>query len=142
MPARSQHGAAVSRKRCRCHSALLNPSSFGDLLAALVHEAEVDVAFRRREDESTFRHLGMPAKDVRDLLRERHGALLPVLRQERVLRFRAHVHAAVRQIQIRPVQRLQFATSQAGGEREGEDGALPVRALLKELLEVRVGRRD
>ena len=80
-----------------------------DLLAALVEEAVIKVAFRRREDERAVRYMRVPAKDLRYFFGEWDGAFFPIFRQKRILRFCPDVDAPVREVQVRPVERLEFA---------------------------------
>jgi hypothetical protein len=50
--------------------------------------------------------------------------------------------APVHQVQVRPVERLEFAAAKSGSERKGKERAFPVIALGKKSLEFRIGVGD
>ncbi len=77
-----------------------------NLLASFMHEAVIEFAVRRREDNGASRKPRMLIKNLCHLLWDRHRPLFPVLRQEAVLGFGGDVNLPVRKIKVRPVQRL------------------------------------
>jgi hypothetical protein len=114
IPARSQRVAALSRNLWRWPFVLVEAGGLCDLFfAKVVHIAIVEVAPGRRKNQSAIGDAEMLAQDVRYLLRERNDALLPVFGKEVVLRLGPHMDSAVRQIQVAPVQRLQFPSTKA-----------------------------
>ena len=58
----------------------------------------------------------MLLQDLGDFFGEWDGAFFPIFRQKRILRFCPDVDAPVRQVQVRPVERLEFAAAKACGE--------------------------
>jgi len=91
----------------------VEPRAFGDVFTAVVQKALVQVAFRRREDDGAIRHLRVRAQDLRYFFLEWDGAFFPIFRQEPILGFGPDVDAPMRQIQVRPVERLEFAAPKA-----------------------------
>ena len=115
--------AAVSRKRWRCHSASLRPALF----ATFLQRSWRKLGLHTRppfcgDGKTTGQFSRVLLENPDDFLRERDGALLPVFGEEAVFGFGRHMHAAPREIQVRPVERLQFAAAEAGGKRFAFEG--------------------
>jgi len=89
----------------------IEPRALGNVLTAVVQKAVVEVALWRREDNGAIRHLRMRAQDLCYFLGEWDGAFFPIFRQKPVLWFCPDVDAPMRQIQVRPVERLEFAAA-------------------------------
>jgi hypothetical protein len=136
IPARRQRVAALSRNLWRWPFALVEAGGLCDLLATVVHIAIVEAAPGRRKNQSAIGDAGMLAQDVRYLLRERNDALLPVFGKEVVLRLGPHMDSAVRQIQVAPVQRLQFPSTKARGPRQCKKCLVPWFAGAKGFLQI------
>ena len=81
----------------------IETSRLRDLLAAIMQIAVVGVTLGRWKDQSAVRDSLVFPKNVGYFLRERNDALLPVFGKEFVLRFGAHVDAAVGEVEIAPV---------------------------------------
>jgi hypothetical protein len=78
-------------------------------LTPVVEEAAIEVALRGRKDEGAVGQVRMPAQYIGYLFGEWDGAFFPIFRQKRILRFCPDVDAPMRQVQVRPVERLEFA---------------------------------
>jgi hypothetical protein len=58
----------------------------------------------------------MPAQDLGYLFGEWDGAFFPIFRQKRILRFCPDVDAPVREVQVRPVERLELGAPEPSRE--------------------------
>src|SRR5438105_1072458 len=88
----------------------------GDVLAAVMQKAVVEVAFGRREDQGALGHSRMSAQDVGDFFGEWDGAFFPIFWQKRILRFCPDVDTPVGEVKVRPVERLEFAAPESSRE--------------------------
>jgi hypothetical protein len=58
----------------------------------------------------------VPPQDLGYFFGEWDGAFFPIFRQKRILRFCPDVDAPVREVQVRPVERLEFAAPEPSRE--------------------------
>lgn len=81
-------------------------------------------------------------EDLHHVFGDGDGALLPVFGQEAVLGLCGDVHLASGEVEVGPVEGLEFSAPEAGCEDHGKKGLLPVGADGEEFLELCVGVGD
>ena len=112
-------------------------SPFCHVLAEVVQKrgASEPARFERRGEHEQAVLGVMFREECNDLLSQWHGALLPVLGQETVLWFSAHVQSPAGKVEIGPLEGLELPATECRCKCDGEENPLPLIACTKKPLQ-------